>query len=131
MSQHQDDMSQVPNPGELVPEGNYQIRIAKVEEAVSKKGFPVVNLQLKIQNEGAFVGRVIPATCSLQSHALFSLKAFYNAVGYQPPPGQGHDPDNLLDGECWIYAGHKIVDGATLYDIPPYSIKSLQEGPAK
>jgi hypothetical protein len=69
--------------------------------------------------------------CSLQAHALFKLKAYYTAVGYKPAPGQGHDPDHLLDGECWVYAEHKVYDGATRIDIKPYAIKSLQEGPTQ
>lgn len=131
MALHQEDMSVVPDPGEVVPEGWYHVRISKVEEGESESKNPVVKLQLKIQNEGPAIGRVIPVTCSLQSHALFALKAYYNAVGYKPAPGQGHDPDNLLDGELWVGVQHKIYDGATRTDIPTYNIKSLTEGPKK
>lgn len=130
MAQHMEDMSQVPDPGEVVPEGWYHVRIAKVEEATSdNSGSPMVKLNLKIQTEGPAMGRVIADNCSLQPHALFKLKGYYNAVGYKPAPGQGHDPDHLLDGECFVYVAHKVYEGQTRTDIAPYMIKSLQEGP--
>lgn len=130
MAHHQDDMSQVPDAGEAVPEGWYHVRISKVEEKSSENsGQPTVFLNLKVQNEGAAMGRVIQDNASLQAHALFKLKAYYTAVGYKPAPGQGHDPDHLLDGECWVYVEHKVYDGQTRTNILPYMIKSLQEGP--
>ena len=131
MAHHAHDMSQVPDPNEAVPEGWYHCRIAKVEEGESKSNNPVVNLQLKIQNEGAATGRIIFDTCSLQPQALFKLKAYYSAVGYKPTPDQGHDPDNLIDGEVWVFAEHKVYEGQTRIDIKPYAIKSLTEGPRK
>lgn len=132
MSQHMEDMNQVPDPGAVIPEGWYHVRIAKVEEATSENsGNPVVKLNLKIQNEGSEMGRVIADNASLQAHALFKLKAYYNAVGYKPAPGQGHDPDNLVDGELWVGVQHKIYEGVTRTDIASHMIKSLTEGPGK
>ena len=132
MAQHQEDMTNVPDPGEVPPEGWYHVRIAKVTEGESENaGKPIVDFQLKIQNEGPAMGHVMNDRISLQPQALFKLKAYYNAVGYKPAPGQGHDPDNCLDGECWVYAEHKIYDGQTRIDIKPHMIKSLTDGPGK
>lgn len=130
MSVHTDvDINDVPNPGELPEEGWYHVRIAKVTEGESTTGNPKVDLQLKIQNEGPNTGRMIFDTLSLQAHALFALKAYYNAVGYKPARGQGHDPDNLLDCELWVKYDHKMVDGNPRGDIKSHNIKSLVEGP--
>lgn len=125
-----DDMSQVAAPSELVDEGWYHVRISKVEVGVSEKNFPVVKLQLKIQSEGKMLGRVIMDNASLQSHALFKLKGYYKAIGYNPGR-EGHDPEKLLDGECYVYAAHGSYNGQPNINVPPYSIRSMQEGAGK
>lgn len=125
-----DDMSQVAAPSELVDEGWYHVRIARVEIGVSEKNFPVVKLQLKIQSEGKMLGRVILDNASLQSHALFKLKGYYKAVGYNPGR-EGHDPEKLLDCECFVYAQHGSYNGVANINVPPYSIRSMNEGAGK
>lgn len=128
-----EDMSQVPNPTDAVDEGSYHVRISKVDygpEVKSEKGFPVVKLLMKVQDQGAMFGRVIPDTASLQSHALFKLKGYYTAVGYKPG-SEGHDPNKLLDSELYVNVEHSTYEGKATLNIPPWSIRSLQEGPAK
>lgn len=126
-----DDMSTVPNPTDAVDEGSYHVRISKVEQGLSETTQnPVVKLQMKIQDQGPMFGRIVPDTASLQSHALFKLKGYYTSVGYKPGP-EGHDPEKLLDGECYINVEHSTYQGKPTLNIPPWSIRSLQEGPAK
>lgn len=127
----QDDMSKVAAPADRVDEGWYHVRISKVEVTTSKSSNePIVQLQLKIQNEGSMMGRVIPDNASLQPHALFKLKGYYKAVGYNPGP-EGHDPEKLLDCECYVFAQHDTYQGNPTIKVPPYSIRSLQEGPGR
>lgn len=125
----QDDMTKVSAPTDLPAEGWYHVRISKVEVGVSKEtNNPVVNLQLKIQDDGPSLGRVIFDNASLQPQALFKLKGYYNACGYKPGP-EGHDPEKLIDCECFIYVQHELYQGVTRAKVPPFSIRSLNEGP--
>ena len=125
------DMSQIPAPTDRVDEGWYHVRITSVTEDVSRtKGEPVVKLLMKIQTEGPMLGRVIPDSPSLQPQALFKLKGYYKAVNYNPGP-EGHDPEKLLDGELYVYVEHGTYEGNPTLNIPPWSIRSLQEGPGR
>src|SRR5215475_8471457 len=111
MTMLQDDMSHVPNPTDAVPEGSYRVRITKVDVTVSDTSQqPCVKLLMKVQDEGESLGRTVPDTASLQKHALFKLKAYYNAIGYRPGP-EGHDPEKLLDGECYVTVTHGSYNG--------------------
>lgn len=125
------DMSQVAAPSDRVDEGWYHVRISKAEQTTSESsGEPVVKLLLKIQNDGPMLGRVVPDSVSLQAHALFKLKGYYKAVGYNPGQ-EGHDPERLLDCECWVYVQHASYQGNPTINIPPFSIRSMQEGAGK
>lgn len=134
---YQDDMSQVPD-SELMEEGWYQVRISAVKtqddsgnQLVSKSnGNPIVQLTLKVQSEGPMLGRQFSDKPSLQSHALFKLKAYYKAIGYTPGAG-GHNPHRLLDGECWVFVTQGEYEGRPTLNIPPWSVRSIQEGPGK
>jgi hypothetical protein len=134
---HTENMEQV-SDSELLPDGWYQVRISAVKETddsgqqlVSKSGGnPIVKLTLKVTSEGPFLGRQFSDSPSLQSHALFKLKAYYKSVGYFPGSA-GHDPEKLLDGECWVMVTSGMYDGHPTLNIPPYGIKSLQEGPGR
>jgi hypothetical protein len=126
-----DDMSQVPNPTEAVDEGWYHVRISEARVTTSDStNQPVVKLNMRIQTEGPMFGRTVPDTASLQAHALFKLKGYYTAVGYKPGP-EGHDPEKLVDGECYVYVQHDSYQGNPTIKIPPYSIRSLNDGPGK
>jgi len=131
MTMQTHDMSQIPNPTDAVDEGWYHVRINEVKETVSDStGNPCVKLLMKIQSEGPMMGRTVPDTASLQPHALFKLKGYYSAIGYKPGP-EGHDPERLLDGEVWLYVQHDSYQGQPTIKIPPYSIRSLQDGPGR
>lgn len=129
------DMSQIPDQGELVPEGNYLVRISEVKETnddgtplTSKSGNPKVDFVCKIQDEGPAMGRPLYITASLQAHALFTLKAIYSAVGYNPGP-EGHDPSQVLDGEMYVNVKHKTYEGKPSMDIQASGIRSVSKGP--
>lgn len=131
MAIHTEDMSSVSAPSDRVDEGWYHVRVSSVEEALSQaSNEPIVKMQLKIQDQGPMLGRIVPDNASLQPHALFKLKGYYKAVGYNPG-GEGHDPERLLDCECYVYVQHQMYQGMPTINIPPYSIRSLQEGPGK
>ena len=137
------DMSQVADQGEVQDEGPYLVRVSKVQETddagdvlKSDSGGEKVVFHLKIQDEGKWIGSVVKIHASLQAHALFNLKAVYSACGYRPGP-EGHDPQEVLDGEFYIYIKHKQYDDPnsgekrTVTDIPTWGIKSTSDGPAK
>ena len=131
MSLHTDqNMATVPAWGEAPPEKWYRVRISKVEEGESETKNPIVNLVMKIQDEGPQFGQPLFDIPSLQSHALAKLKAYYTAVGYQPGP-EGHDPVNLLDKELWVMVTHEVYQGQTRAKIAPWNIRSLQQGPGQ
>lgn len=127
MALHAENMLEVKSQGESVEVNKwYHVRVSKVEERTSGTGNATVLLLLKVQDE-PFVGRTIPVICSLQPQALFSLKAFYEACEYTPG-AEGHDPEQLLDRECFVKATEKIVDGEPRIDIKSYNIKPLRDG---
>lgn len=136
MAVRTDDMSKV-SDSDLMKEGWYRVRISQVKEfddngaqLTAKTGDhgPIVELTLKVQNEGEFFGRTFRDKPSLQPQALFKLKAYYKAVGYAPGP-EGHDPQRLLDGELWVFVSPGQYQGQPVLNIPPYSIRSVQDGP--
>jgi hypothetical protein len=120
-------MDAVQKWGEALPEDWYHIRVAKVTEAPSKEsGEPCAFMQLLVQEE-PLVGASILDHCSLQPQALAKLKAYYIAIGKGILPN-GHDPELLTDGECYVKVLHKQYKGETRMEIPPYGIRSLAEG---
>lgn len=140
---HTTDMSQVADQGEVQDEGAYLVRVSQVQETddagealKGSTGGEKVVFVLKIQDEGKWLGSVVKIHASLQSHALFNLKAIYSACGYKPG-AEGHDPQSVLDGEFYIYIKHKnYTDPNTnetrvVTDIPTWGIKSLSAGPAQ
>jgi hypothetical protein len=136
------DMSQVADQGEVQDEGAYLVRVAEVKETDDAgeplqggKG-PKVVFVLKIQDEGKWLGSQVQIHASLMPHALFNLKAIYSAVGYKPG-AEGHDPQEVLDGEFYIYIKQKDYEDPNtgekrkVTDVPTWGIKSLAAGPAK
>jgi hypothetical protein len=128
MALHTDNMEKVQDWGENPPPDIwYHVRIVKAEEGLSKESNePVVNLHLKIQDE-PYIGRVMFDSVSLQKHALFKLKAYYGACEYYPAE-TGHDPDQLLDRECYVKPLGKMHKGESRLDIKPFNIKPLRGG---
>jgi hypothetical protein len=124
------NMSNILAADECVPKAWYHVRVVKVTVGESKTSKePTVFINHKIQNE-PLVGKVIQDTASLQEHALFKLKTYYKKCGYNPGP-EGHDPDHLLNQEFWVWAEPEVYEGVTRPKIPPYSIRSLMEGPGE
>lgn len=131
MALHTEDMSQVPDFGELVPEfEGYHVRVSKVEERESSTGNPVAFINCKVQTEGEAFGRNISIIASLQPHALGTLKAVYKASGYTPGP-EGHDPEHIIDAEFYVNVVHEKYNGQDVAKVPNWSIRSLDQGPAR
>src|SRR5438477_9919463 len=127
MPNYQHDMTKVEKWGDVAPEGWYRVRIQKGEERISKESNePMWALWLISQSE-PHVGRVLFDMPSLQPHALAKLKAYYEAVGYQPGP-EGHDPERLNGQELFVKIDHEVYQGEKRAKIAPYNIKSLTEG---
>lgn len=129
MAFHPDNINDVEDFGALLPEEWFHIRVSKVMEKESKEsGEPTVYLNLKVQSE-PHVGRVIPDTCSLQKHALGKLKAYYKACD-KLPDGPGHDPETLMDCECYVKVTHTVnkATGDKRMSISPFHIKPLTDG---
>lgn len=129
MPMYTDNMTKVEKWGDVAPEGWYRVRVEKGVEKDSENtpGAKVWMLYLKAQNE-PFVGKLIMDMCSLQSHALAHLKAYYIAAGYEPGP-EGHDPERLNGAELFVGVSHDTYKGEKRAKIAPWAIKSLNEGP--
>lgn len=122
---YENDMSTVAAPDELVPEGTYHVRVAKIEEKDSaNSGKPMLVFTFKIQDEGPAFGRQVSAFASLQPNALFTLKGIYKACGYSPG-AEGHDPNNCIDCELYVKVLHEMREGSMQLKLPPYGFKSL------
>lgn len=130
MALHTDDMEKVQDWGENPPPDQwYHVRFKKVEEKPSaNSGEPTAYFQLSIQEE-PYVGRVILDLASLQPHALAKLKAYYKACEVdQAFSGGGHDPEWLLDRECYVKPSGKIVNNENRLEVKPHNIAPLREG---
>jgi len=123
-----ENMQDVPAPGDLVPEGSYKVRCSKVSEETSSTNKPMIVFDFKIQDEGPAFGRPVRVWASLQANALFTLKGIYKAAGYNPGP-EGHDPEKVLDAELYLSVQHEVYQGVERMKVPPYSFRSLIEGP--
>lgn len=128
MPMYTHDMGKVQKWGELVPEGWYHVKIQKGEEKNSDNtpGEKVWWYHCRIQQE-PLVGALIMINCSLQAHALATLKAIYEACGYSPGP-EGHDPETVVGGEMLVKVEHQIYKGEQRAKVAPYNIRSLTEG---
>lgn len=128
MSLLQDDMSNVQDWGEVLPEGWYHVRVKSVDvqNSTNTPGEKVVKLVMSCQEEPA-VGKAITDFPSLQKHALSKLKAYYNAIDYHPGP-EGHDPDKLKDAELYVHVDHDVYQGQPRMKVAPWGIRSIMEG---
>lgn len=131
MTYHPQDMDQVQEFGEVVPEDWYHVRVKNVKEDLSKtSNEPTAYLQLVVQDE-PFTGRMVLDTFSLQDQALAKAKAYYKATGLGTYPDKpGHDPELLIGGECYVKVQHQKSpsDATVRANIPPWGIKSLADG---
>jgi hypothetical protein len=134
-------MQDVAAEGEVPEKGTYLVRVSEVVETdkdgnplLSAKGEPKIIVKSKIQDEGKFFGHTIAQHVSLQPHALRGLKAIYTACGYMPGP-EGHDPQQILDSTFYVYGEPQDLDtdNGTIktFNIAPWNIKSVQDGPPK
>lgn len=119
----------IPDFGELLPEGFYHVRVDKVEDGLSKESNnPQTKLWLKVQNE-PFVGRVLADFASHQTDALFKLKAYFKACGLMDQIKQqgGWDSEWLVGKELIVQVVHDVYKGDTRSKIPPFGIKPLSD----
>jgi len=135
-----DNMNDVQDWGELVPEQWYHVRVAKVKDTMldaannevpmlsKESNEPICQLNLAIQDE-PFVGRVIVDTPSLQPHALSKMKRYYSKAGVGILPDGGHDPQLLLDAELYVKVTHEVFKGDKRSKITPFNIRGMMEGP--
>lgn len=126
MATRNTNMNQVAGYGDILAEGCYHFRINKVED----DGANLVHIHSVCQTE-PFVGRNVRDRIEMDnSIGLSKLKSYYKACGYEPGP-EGHDPENINGGEFFAVVVHNPHKGNTYANIAPWSIKSLQEGPAQ
>lgn len=122
-----DNMQDVSKWGDPIPKGSYRFRIEKGEARMSESsGNPVYRLRLKCQEE-PYVGRVVIDDVSLQPHALAKLKAYYEAIDYNPGP-EGHDPDTLIGKELYVFTDQDTYEGTTRNKVPPFGPRHLMKG---
>lgn len=125
---YQNDMTKVEKWGDIPNEGWYRVRVQKGEERISDNSKEPMWCLWLISQQEPHVGRVIFDMASLQPHALAKLKAYYEAVGYQPGP-EGHDPERLNGQELFVKVDHEVYQGEKRAKIAPYNIRSLADGP--
>jgi hypothetical protein len=84
-------------------------------------------LQLSVQEE-PYVGTLVFDEPSLQAHALAKLKAYYKSTGKGIAEDGSDDPEELLDGECYVKIEHEVYNNQVRMKVPPYGIKPLADG---
>src|SRR5690606_29572958 len=80
-----------------VPEGDYAVRVKEVTAEESQGGKPYLKFTLII-TEGKHEGKTLRHTCSLQSHALFTLRNTLEALNYPIPDGTADINLDELEG---------------------------------
>jgi hypothetical protein len=71
--------------GVRLPEGDYDVAVADVEEREARDGGDYLNFKLKITSKGKGKGKTLFHICSLQPQALFNLRATLIALGMEVP----------------------------------------------
>lgn len=86
---------------EPVPPGNYLVQITKAQHQMSKSSNqPMIAAQFRIVDPEEHEGRILFAHFSLQAHALFGIKNFLEALGYDVDrDGIELEPEELVGQE--------------------------------
>lgn len=79
----------------IVPAGEYYVEVAKAELGTSNAGKPMMTVTFNVI-DGEHAGAKIPAWLSLQPQALFALKGFLKALGYDTSGGLDITPDEYI-----------------------------------
>ena len=105
------DLSRVEVGGKAVPEGLYAVEVSAATLEESKEKNPYIKFEFQV-TEGTSKGSKLYTNCSLQSHALFSLKAVLLALGFEVP-GKAFDLDlnDLIGLDCEVEVTHETYEG--------------------
>lgn len=127
MAVRNEDMTNVGAWGDAHPEGCFHFRLASVKD----EGGDEVFFRLVNQTE-PLVGRTVSERFEMSKPAALSkLRTYYNKADYHPAKGEGHDPMKVEGAEFYAVVKHNISGGKVYANIEPWSIRSMQEGPAQ
>lgn len=106
-----------------VPKGNYLLKVKKIEVATSKNGNKMWVVDSEFL-EGAFAGQVIRERLTLTEKALFKVKGFLEALGFNVGKKKVKLP-NTNEGLTKQFGGRTF--GAHIDDGDPYTNSNGEE----
>jgi len=108
---HIGDLSNVETSKKALPEGEYLVKVAEVEDKESSNGNPMLAFTFNVE-EGDYKGSKLFHNCSLQPQALFNLKGILLALGYDIPSSDFDlDTTELIGLTCGVDVAHEVYNG--------------------
>lgn len=104
------DFSSVPSRDPL-PEGVYDVTVAKVEQTVSKSsGNPMMKVEFDVQDPD-YTGRKLWANYVLTEAAMWKVKELFSALGIDTSAIVEMDTDELIGLTCKAKVAQREYDG--------------------
>lgn len=114
------NLSDVETGFKALPADSYRVRIAAVEQKTSQtSGQPYLKFQLEV-SDGEYQGRKLFANASLQSHALFTLKAILEACGAGWEE-DGIDTEDILGREMLVEVNISDYNGKETNEVTKFA----------
>lgn len=100
---------------EAVPAGTYEAVVASAQVTEAKSsGKPMLSVKLRIEAPEELNGRMLFDNFSLQSQALWKLKRWLLALGYEPDELETNlelDPEELVGQTCYPVVVNEMYQG--------------------
>lgn len=104
------DFSSVPSR-EPLPEGVYELRIAKVEERKAKStGDPMLNIEFDVLSEG-YTNRKLWANYMLTENCYWKLKELFESLGLDTSAAVSMDTSELVGLQCSAKVAQREYNG--------------------
>ena len=87
---------------QLIPDGNYAVRIDKVEARTSEKGNAYWNIEYTVQEPEQLLGRKLWDVFMLDVASLWKIRSLCSALGIELKGARDFDSDELLQQEVGV-----------------------------
>ena len=96
---------------EPLPEGVYDVSVAKVEQTVSKSsGNPMLKVEFNVLDDG-YQGRKLWANYVLTQAAMWKVKELFDALGLDTSSIVDMDTEELVGLACKVKVAQREYDG--------------------
>lgn len=106
------DFTGVESGGGLVPEGNYEVEVAEVEQKTSEAGNDYLSWEFHVVSPEKFKGRKLFHNSSLTQQSLWSLRGILEAMGIEiPDETMDLELAELVERTVGVEVIHEPYDG--------------------